>query len=80
MAAVILDQAQDVEKLKAPNMAILIARRDLVWLQQFFAALDNGRVMDYTRLQKAVTFNLNALTHANGSSNVVVSKDSESST
>lgn len=78
MAAVVLDEAQSVEQLNAPSVVVILARRDLVWLQSFFAALDHGRIMDYERMRLAVTTNLDALTKANGSNLSLMPKDNKS--
>lgn len=75
IAAAVVGEAQSSEALEAPNLVVVLARRDLVWLQSFFAALDHGRVIDYRRMREAVTSNLDALTDANGSTTTPVPKD-----
>ncbi len=72
VAAAVVSEAESC----APKMVVVLARRDLVWLQSFFAALNRGRIMDYRRMQKMVTSNLDALT--NGSTTSPVSKDVKS--
>jgi hypothetical protein len=79
IAAAVVGEAESGEQLEAPNMVVVLARRDLVWLQSFFAALDHGRVMDYSRMRTAVTSNLDALTDANGSCTPALPQDSKSS-
>lgn len=78
IAAVVVAEAESCEALEAPNLVIVLARRDLVWLQAFFAALDRGRILDYRRMRDVVVSNLDALTDANGSTTSTLPENDKS--
>lgn len=63
VAVAVLDAKPTMEELEAPEQSVVLARRDLVFLQALFAALDRGyKVADYKRMQRAVITSLDSLT------------------
>ena len=65
VSVAILDRKPCVTALKPDKMVIVISRRDLIWLQNFFAGLDRGHKPYYKAMQATVKENLDALTRAN---------------
>lgn len=62
VAVAVLDAKPTMEELEAPEQSVILARRDLVFLQALFAALDRGQQVNYKRMQRAVKNSLDSLT------------------
>lgn len=53
-----------LDQLSTDPLAIVLSRRDLVWLQSFFGALDRGKRPGYRHMQRAVRYYLTLLTES----------------
>lgn len=62
VAVAVLDSKLTEEEIEAPPLTVVLARRDLIFLQALFAALDRGQCINYKRMQRAVVSNLDSLT------------------